>query len=311
MAFDVFISFKNTAPGGGLTVDRTIAERLHTKLRDEGLEVFFSERDLSNAAFMDQIYRALEDASLLILIGTSAEYINSRWVKSEWQNFLGAMNIGKKPDGEIMTVLSGITNRDLPIELANFQSYDADDLDGAVGFAFKTLGKVKKSEAAAWLAQEEERKRREAEEAALIAAQKQLEAERQAAKEKAAAEKQRIADEKKRQKAMEAAERERQKRLSAEKRAAEAQEKSKKQAGQNLWLKIAAAALAVALAVNRFMLGGVMHTGALVLMFTLPPPYVLPVFADVEDERTDISSALSVLTLLSLVLFMVLTVVYA
>lgn len=74
---------------------------------------------------------------------------------------------------------------------------------------------------------------------------------------------------------------------------------------------VAAAALAVALAVNRFMLGGVMHTGALVLMFTLPPPYVLPVFADVEDERTDISSALSVLTLLSLVLFMVLTVVYA
>lgn len=78
-----------------------------------------------------------------------------------------------------------------------------------------------------------------------------------------------------------------------------------------LRIGVAAAALVVALAVNRFMLGGVMHTGALVLMFTLPPPYVLPVFADVEDERTDISSALSVLTLLSLVLFMALTVVYA
>ena len=78
-----------------------------------------------------------------------------------------------------------------------------------------------------------------------------------------------------------------------------------------LRLIVAAAGLAVVLPVNRFLLGGMMHTGALVLMLTLPPPYVLPVFADVEDERADISSALSVLTLLSLVLFMVLTIVYA
>lgn len=78
-----------------------------------------------------------------------------------------------------------------------------------------------------------------------------------------------------------------------------------------LRIGVSGAALAVALLVNRFLLGGVMHTGALVLMFTLPPPYVLPVFADVEDERADISSALSVLTLVSLVLFMLLTIVYA
>ena len=78
-----------------------------------------------------------------------------------------------------------------------------------------------------------------------------------------------------------------------------------------LRIGVAAAALAVALAVNRFMLGGVMHTGALVLMFTLPPPYVLPFFADVEEERTDVSSALSALTLISLVLFMILTIAFA
>ena len=78
-----------------------------------------------------------------------------------------------------------------------------------------------------------------------------------------------------------------------------------------LRLVVAAAALAIAVTANRFLLGGVMHTGALALMLTLPPPYVLPVFADVENERADISSALSVLTLLSLALFMVLAVVYA
>ena len=78
-----------------------------------------------------------------------------------------------------------------------------------------------------------------------------------------------------------------------------------------LRIGVSAAALAVALLINRFLLGGMMHTGALVLMFMLPPPYVLPVFADVEAERADISSALSVLTIVSLLLFMVMTVVYA
>ena len=78
-----------------------------------------------------------------------------------------------------------------------------------------------------------------------------------------------------------------------------------------LRIGVGGAGLAAALLINRFLLGGLMHTGALVLMFTLPPPYVLPVFADVEEERTDISSALSVLTLISLLLFMVMTIVYA
>jgi len=68
--------------------------------------------------------------------------------------------------------------------------------------------------------------------------------------------------------------------------------------------------LAAAMLVNKFLLGGIMHTGALILMFILPPPYVLPVFADAGDERANISSALSVLTLLSIVLFAVMAAIY-
>ena len=72
---------------------------------------------------------------------------------------------------------------------------------------------------------------------------------------------------------------------------------------------IMGALLGVALLVNRLFLGGAMHAGALVLLFILPPPYVLPVFADAEDERANISSALSVLTLLSILLFAVMAAV--
>ena len=70
-------------------------------------------------------------------------------------------------------------------------------------------------------------------------------------------------------------------------------------------LGIMAILLGVALLINRFLLGSAMHIGALILMFILPPPYVLPVFADAEDERANISSALSVTTLASIVLFAV------
>ena len=78
-----------------------------------------------------------------------------------------------------------------------------------------------------------------------------------------------------------------------------------------LRLLVSGAALAAVLLIDRLALGSMMHPGALILMFTLPPPYVLPVFADVEEERTDVSSALSALTLISLILFMILTVAFA
>ena len=74
---------------------------------------------------------------------------------------------------------------------------------------------------------------------------------------------------------------------------------------------IAGIALLAVLAADRLLLGGMMHTGALVLLFMLPPPYVLPVFADEPQEREDISSALSVTTLISLLLFMAMTVVFS
>ena len=76
-----------------------------------------------------------------------------------------------------------------------------------------------------------------------------------------------------------------------------------------LRLGISAVLLGAVVLVDHLLLGHMMHTGALLLMFVLPPPYVLPVFADVEEERADVSSALSALTFVSIVLFAVLAVV--
>lgn len=65
--------------------------------------------------------------------------------------------------------------------------------------------------------------------------------------------------------------------------------------------------LAVLMVLNRTVLGGMIHEGAAVLMFILPPPYVLPIFADDPTQRTALSSALSALTLTTIVLFAVMT----
>ena len=61
---------------------------------------------------------------------------------------------------------------------------------------------------------------------------------------------------------------------------------------------------ALALLVNRLWPGANL-TAAINVMFILPPPYVLPVFADDADQRTYVSSALSVSTLVAIAGFAV------
>lgn len=75
-------------------------------------------------------------------------------------------------------------------------------------------------------------------------------------------------------------------------------------------LRLAAMAIlfAVLLLVNRTLLHGIIFEGAALLLFILPPPYVLPIFADEPSQRAQISSALSALTVVTLLLFAVMTV---
>ncbi len=75
-----------------------------------------------------------------------------------------------------------------------------------------------------------------------------------------------------------------------------------------LRLGVMAAVLALLLAVNNWVLGGMIFPGAAILLCLLPPPYVIPIFADEPAERVEISSALSALTLVSMILFAALCV---
>lgn len=67
--------------------------------------------------------------------------------------------------------------------------------------------------------------------------------------------------------------------------------------------------MGIILALNRTVLKGMIFEGAALLMVILPPPYVIPVFADEPAERVHISSALSALTLVTMVLFALLCII--
>lgn len=74
-------------------------------------------------------------------------------------------------------------------------------------------------------------------------------------------------------------------------------------------LGIAGVMLALLVLLNRTVLNGMIFEGALVMLFILPSPYVIPIFSDEPTERVQISSSLSALTLITMILFAVMTVV--
>ena len=83
-----------------------------------------------------------------------------------------------------------------------------------------------------------------------------------------------------------------------------------KQTGRFIVLRLVSMAvlLAILLVVNKLVLGGIIHVGAAILLFLLPPPYVLPIFSDDESQRASLSSAISALTMVTMILFAVMAV---
>jgi hypothetical protein len=89
--FDIFISFKNLDGAGRETRDCWIAKQISAALSNSGLSVFFSldslER-LGTSAYKAVIDDALDQASVLVVVGTTRENLESPWVRYEWDGFI-------------------------------------------------------------------------------------------------------------------------------------------------------------------------------------------------------------------------------
>ena len=141
MGYQVFISYKHTTMDGtGVTRDYTIANELHGALTRAGVKTFFSEKDLSTGDYINEIYRALDEARIMIVVGTRPEYVDSEWVREEWSTFIAAINGRRKPNGDVYTYLEGMSINNLPMMLYKRQSYTTREKDKLIGRIIAQLG---------------------------------------------------------------------------------------------------------------------------------------------------------------------------
>lgn len=129
--YDVFISFKETDDEThSFTRDRQEMFDLYNHLTTRGYKVFFSpvslhQRDIYGAQSEPYIFDAIDDAKIMIVYGSKAEYFNSTWVQNEWQRYYLAIGKGMKNPGSLIVAYEGFNAIDLPNVLRKNQAIDA------------------------------------------------------------------------------------------------------------------------------------------------------------------------------------------
>lgn len=115
--YDIFICYK--------TEDYEYARIVYDMLVSKGFKVFFSKETLpklGSAEYHEQIMQAIEQSRHMVLVVSSKENAESRWVKYEWRLFLGAILAGRK-NGNLISVLAGKMRAEkLPIDLLIFEA---------------------------------------------------------------------------------------------------------------------------------------------------------------------------------------------
>ena len=124
--YDVFISFKNLDADGNRTEDSFIAERLYELFKEQGLNVFYSNKvlnELGAASYKKEIEEALENSSVLVSVATKKEFLESQWVAYERESFHNDILSGRKVKACIVPFLKGIIGLDVPRSLRNYQTF--------------------------------------------------------------------------------------------------------------------------------------------------------------------------------------------
>ena len=123
--FDVFICYKESTGGGSRTEDSVLAQDIYDRLTKEGLRVFFSRitlEDKLGQQYEPYIFAALNSAKVMLVVATSADNVNSVWVKNEWERFLILM---KQDHGKVLIpCYKKMDIYDLPEALNVYQSQD-------------------------------------------------------------------------------------------------------------------------------------------------------------------------------------------
>lgn len=165
--YDVFISYKDSDQEKGLdrTEDSLKAQSIYTHLLTQGYSVFYSRESLSNVIgekYEPYIFQALSTSRAMIVYGSTPEYINSTWVRNEWQRYAKKMQKGEKDKGSLIVICDGFSPKDLPPMLRSMQVLDGRDM-----FCYSKLDDHLKGLLAKKVSPEEEARRKLLEDAIL------------------------------------------------------------------------------------------------------------------------------------------------
>lgn len=143
--YEVFLSFKNLDAEGNPTRDAELANQVYERLTALGIRAFLSSISLEatgQSAYKSGIDAALDSCRILVAIGTSAEHLDSQWVKYEWDSFFNDIISGIKPNGRTFVFIEGVAQSALPRPLRQSQAFMAErgELDRLCSFIQRALG---------------------------------------------------------------------------------------------------------------------------------------------------------------------------
>ena len=128
--YDVFICYKDSDLEKGIerTSDSIEAQELYIHLTNQGYRVFYSReslRDKVGEKYEPYIFNALSTAKVMLVYGSSAEYIKSTWLKNEWHRYYKKIVAGEKHQESLIVACDGFSPSELPTILSSRQCLDA------------------------------------------------------------------------------------------------------------------------------------------------------------------------------------------
>lgn len=132
-AYDVFLCHKTSRTDGveGYTEDYNRAVQLYIMLREMGYKVFFAPFAglTPGDNYEAGIYHALCTSKVMLVVCSNQEYINSPWVRTEWQRFL-EMSYEPGADKHLIPLLYGdLSPRRLPDDFRQLQAITMGELN--------------------------------------------------------------------------------------------------------------------------------------------------------------------------------------
>ncbi len=129
MQYDVFISCRHTGSDGKVTHDIQIAQSVFDFLSSRGIRCFWAEKSLvtiGQSEYKKAIDDVLDQVPILVVVATSVENLESKWVRYEWDSFHNDI-LSRRKSGVIIPYIDSINVNDLPRTLRQCQAIQQSD----------------------------------------------------------------------------------------------------------------------------------------------------------------------------------------